>query len=212
MKRRIAALAALSALLLAATAGSIRDRQNEQRFIRKNQIKYKNFNGTPRNTVIFYGGFHGTENDLVFRQVDPEHDPEVQATAGDEFFISKPVRFGTRYVLEYWYWTDSEENYEGFSASRNFTEDNSPLVIDVPYEPGFYYFGYYDGRPSITTGQLVEWDKNTSIEMKPAALKQAISCYRGTEWAPLLREELKKAKAELKEYRANRRASQKAGE
>lgn len=210
MKKCIAACAALAVLLLAAAAGSRRDRADELRFIRKNQIRYKNFNGTPRNTVIFYGGFHGTGNDFVFRQVDPEHEVEVQATSDEEFFISKPVRFGTRYVLEYWYWTDSDENYEGFSAARNYHENSSPLVIDIPYEPGFYYFGYYDGRPSITTGELVEWNKNSSIEMKPAALKKAISCYRGTEWEPLLREEYRKAKEEAKEYKAQRRAGKKA--
>ena len=208
MKGRMAVLALAAALLCAvAAAGTIRDRMKDQRVVRKYHIKYKDFNGTPNNTVIFYGGFHGTGNDFIFNQVDPDHEPERQAVAGEEFFVSKPVRFGSRYILEYWYWTDAAENYEGFSTSRSYGEEDSPVVIDVPYEPGFYYFGYYDGRPSITSGSLVEWDLHPPVEMKPAALRKMLGCYRGTDWEPLIREELKAAEAEAKQYKAMRRAA-----
>lgn len=213
MKKYALALAGLAVLALcAATAGKVRDKQEKDRVIWKNYVKYRKFNGNPRNTVVFYGGFHGTGNDFIFRQVDPEHESDTQAVGGEEFFISEPVRFGTRYVLEYWCWTDSTENLEGMSISRNYTEQDSPLVIDVPYEPGFYYFGYYDGRPSIIKGELIEWDKHPSVEMKPELLRKALQYYRRTEWAPLIREELKQAEAEAKHHKAARRAAKNTGD
>ncbi len=196
--------------LCVAVAGKVRDRQAQSRVVWKNHIKYKNFNGTPENTVIFYGGFHGTSNDFLFRQVDPECAPDTQALGEKEYFVSKPVRLGTRYALEYWYWTDSTETTEGSSLDRSYDEKNSPLVIDIPFEPGFYYFGYYDGRASIVNGELTEWDSHPSIEMKPAALREVLRCYVGTEWAPLIREELKKAEAEAKQHKAERKAKRKA--
>ena len=212
MRRQLIALTCLAALALCtAVAGRIRDRQEMDRVVWKNSVKYRNFNGNPRNTVIFYGGFHGTGNDFIFRQVDPEHESDTQALGGEECFISMPVRFGTRYVLEYWCWTDGTETNEGSTVARSYTEEDSPLVIDIPFEPGFYYFGYYDGRPSIVKGELTEWEGHPSVEMKPEVLRKALKCYRGTEWAPLLKEELRQAEAEAKRHKAERRAAKRNG-
>ncbi len=211
MKKFIMVFSALLTLVLcAAVAGKIRDRQAQKKVIWKNFIKYKDFNGTPENTVIFYGGFHGTGNDFLFRQVDPECDPDTQALGDEEYFVSKPVRLGTRYVLEYWYWTDGTETTEGSSLARDYDERTSPLVIDIPFEPGFYYFGYYDGRASIVNGELMEWDSHPSAEMKPAALREVLKRYAGTSWAPLIKEELKVAEAEAKQHKAERKARRKA--
>lgn len=209
MKKYTSALLCLAVLALcAATAGKLRDKQAKDRIIWKNHVKYRKFNGTPENTVIFYGGFHGGSNDLLFRQVDPEQESDMQAVIEEEFFISEPVRFGTRYVLEYWYWADPSDPFENSTAiARDYTEQTSPLIIDVPYEPGFYYFGYYDGRPSIVKGELTEWSGHPSVEMKPEAIRKALKCYAGTRWAPLLRAELKQAEAEAKQHKAERKAA-----
>ncbi|MBP5465823.1 MAG: hypothetical protein J6Y13_11710 [Treponema sp.] len=210
MKMRTYGIALLCLALLAlcaATAGKLRDKQAKDRVIWKNHVKYRKFNGTPENTVIFYGGFHGGSNDLLFRQIDPEQEPDAQGVSEEEFFISEPVRFGTRYMLEYWYWTDTTDTFEGNAVARDYTEQNSPLIIDIPYEPGFYYFGYYDGRPSIIKGELTEWNGHPSVEMKPEAIRKALKYYGGSAWAPRLRAELKQAEAEAKKHKAERKAA-----
>ncbi len=45
--------------------------------------------------------------------------------------------------------------------------------------------------------------------MKPAALKEVLKCYKGTPWAPLVKEELEKAEAEAKQHKAERKARRK---
>ena len=134
-------------------------------------------------------------------------EPDAQGVSEEEFFISEPVRFGTRYMLEYWYWTDTTDTFEGNAVARDYTEQNSPLIIDIPYEPGFYYFGYYDGRPSIIKGELTEWNGHPSVEMKPEAIRKALKYYGGSAWAPRLWAELKQAEAEAKKHKAERKAA-----
>ena len=208
-KQSVALLGVLALACCVAVAGRMQDRQEQRRAVWKNSIRYRNFEGTPLNTVIFYGGFHGTGNDFIFRQVDPECAPDTQALGDEEYFVSRPVRLGTRYVLEYWYWTDATEAYEGNSLARDYSEADSPLVIDIPFEPGFYYFGYYDGRASIVKGELTEWDSHPSEEMKPAALKEVLRRYAGTAWAPLIKQELRQAELEARQHKAERKAAKK---
>ena len=214
MKRRVAVLLALLlltglAVFQTAVAGGrderTKDSKNANWLMKTYRNKYKEFMGLPENSVVFYGGFQGTENDFLFRQIDPYFEPDTQAVEGQLFFVSRPVKRSSRYMLEYWYWTDSAENYEGFSSSKTYTPETSPLVIDIPDEPGLYYFGYYSGMATVATGELKEWKVHSSEDMKVTALKQVLRCYKGTEWEDCVREELAKAQQEAKERKSAKR-------
>lgn len=218
MKKRILVLAALLAFLCAAAFAIVRNGSKEDRsqeakatnkMFKAYKNKYKIFMGIPTTSVIFYGGFRGNRNDYIFRQIDPYTEPDAQAVEGQEFFVSRPVKLDSCYMLEYWYWTNAEENMDGLYSSEFYTAENSPLVIDIPQEPGLYYFGYYDGQATAASGKLVEIKSTPSEDMKVAGLKEVLRCYRGTEWEDYIREELDKAKAEAKERKAARRKGRK---
>ena len=212
---RLLQLALVAALLVgpllfkADATGGLDDRTREEKAMNKTMKMYRNtyklFMGLPENSVIFYGGFQGTENDFLFSQIDPYFDPDTQAVEGQLFFVSRPVKRSSRYMLEYWRWTDSTEGYDGFSSAKSYTPKSSPLVIDIPDEPGLYYFGFYSGMATSATGELTEWKIHSSEEMKVPALKQVLRCYKGTEWEDYIREELEKAQQEAKERKARRR-------
>ncbi len=216
MKRRMAALAVLLAFLCAAASaivrnGSKEDRSKESRsmgkLLKAYRNKYKVFMGIPTTSVVFYGGFRGARNDYLFRQIDPYTEPDAQAVEEQEFFVSRPVKLDSCYMLEYWYWTAAGEDMDvdGLYSSESYTPETSPLVIDIPREPGLYYFGYYDGQATAASGRLVEIKGKPSEDMKVAGLREVLRCYRGTEWEDYIREELDKAKAEAKERKSARR-------
>ncbi len=218
MKKRIAALTVLLAFLCAAAFaivrnGSKEDRSKESRAMGKQlkacRNKYKVFMGIPTTSVIFYGGFRGASNDFLFRQIDPYTEPDAQAVEEQEFFVSRPVKLDSCYMLEYWYWTATGEDMDGLYSAESYTPETSPLVINIPQEPGLYYFGYYDGLATAASGRLIEIKSKPSEDMKVAGLKEVLRCYRGTEWEDYIREELDKAKAEAKERKSARRSGKK---
>ena len=218
MKKRIAALTVLLAFLCAAAFaivrnGSREDRSKEakamSRLLKSYRNKYKIFMGIPTTSVIFYGGFRGASNDYLFRQIDPYTEPDTQAVEVQEFFVSRPVKLDSCYMLEYWYWTATGEDMDGLYSSESYTSETSPLVIDIPREPGLYYFGYYDGQATAASGRLVEIKGKPSEDMKVAGLKEVLRCYKGTEWEDYIREELEKAKAEAKERKSAKRKGRK---
>ena len=168
------------------------------------QVNYAAAAGTPEDSVIFYGGFYDGDNDFIFTQINSNFEPDCQGVYNEKYFVSAPVKPGSCYMLEYWYWINGQ-----YFSLNDFMPQTSPVIVQVPEEPGLYYFGCYAGDVSLNEGEATAWDKKPSAEMKPRALEKALSCYRGTAWEPLIRKELAQAQAEASQHKEDRRANEK---
>ena len=224
MKKRIVAFAGL--VLLLGTGAFARSREEKKkakeeareikRELKEHRNSFKNIKGTPEDSVIFYGGFSGEGNDFIFTQTNSDFEPDIQAMKKEVFFISEPVKPGSRYMLEYlcWhhtqvYWVGNKCYSSDVSESSSYTAQNSILVIDVPTEPGLYYFGYYAGQSSIRNGELTDIDYNYAVEVKDNALKKMRSYYKGTAWEPLIQKEFEEAEIAAAQNKVERKAQTK---
>ena len=217
MKKHIAVLAGLVLLFCSGAVARSREEKKkakeESRQFKKDfnasLNKFSNIKGTPEDSVIFYGGFEATGNDYLFTQINSDFEPDSQSMKSAYMFVSEPVQPGSRYMLEYWYWTNSTPSFGGSYASQHFTQQTSPLIIDIPEEPGLYYFGYYSGIATVVNGRLIECGYAPSAEMRDSALKAVLRRYRGTAWEPLIKKELAEAKVAVKEHMVERKAEAK---
>ena len=154
-------------------------------------VNYAGITGTPYDSVVFYGGLTSWNNDLVFAEISPIQLYPDQAKMNTSFFVSEPVRPGSRYMLRYWSSLMSKGIFL-YRWQKVYTEETSPLIIEMPKEPGLYYFGYYDSVETMQKDTPVESIKNPSSFMQKAALKAALECYRGTVWEEYIQAELDK--------------------
>ena len=212
MKKRIVALSVLMTLisLSAAAFGERAYAGNEPKERAKEvkalEVDYAHVSGSPEDSVIFYGGFQDGDNDFIFTQINSNFEPDSQGVYNQRYFVSAPVTPGSCYMLEYWFWfSTSNHSY----SLNDFMPQTSPIVVQVPEEPGLYYFGTYGGYGSLVLGHSQERESKPSDEMKPRALEKALSCYRGTAWEPLIRKELAQAQAEASQHKEDRRANEK---
>ncbi len=218
MKKHIAVLAGLVLLFCSGAVARSREEKKKAkeetkeivRELKEHQNSFKDTKGTPEDSVIFYGGFEATANDYLFTQINSDFEPDSQSMRREYMFVSEPVQPGSRYMLEYWwYWTASTPSSSGSYASQYFTQQTSPLIIDIPEEPGLYYFGYYSGIATVVNGRLIECGYAPSAEMRDSALKAVLRRYRGTAWEPLIKKELAEAKVAVKEHMVERKAEAK---
>ncbi len=154
-------------------------------------VDYKHITGTPADSVVFYGGFCEKSSNgwtprytYIFSEVSPLHLYADQALTRTHFFVSSPVRPGSTYMLRQWI------GYSGWTAA--FTEADSLLTVQVPKEPGLYYFGAYEPYKSLTKDALTEEKRGYSAAQKREALEAALECYKGTVWEDCIRAELDK--------------------
>ena len=213
MKKRIIAFVAVPLLCMTVEAharyntydtksyNAMKERAKE---VKSLEVDYAHVPGSPEDSVIFYGGFYDGDNDFIFTQINSNFEPDSQGAYNEKYFVSAPVKPGTCYILEYWYWINGQ-----YFSLNDFMPQTSPIVVQVPQEPGLYYFGSYAGNVSLSGGEAKSWDKKPSDEMKPRALEKALSCYRGTAWEPLIRKELAQAQAEASQHKEDRRANEK---
>lgn len=216
MKKIISIIAVLIAMCSVFSKAKTNETRKISKELSQNKNDYSNITGTPEDSVIFYGGFAGV-NDYIFTQIDSNFEPDTQAMIRADGFVSKPVKPGSRYMLEYLDNTTTNATLvsgSGGVASVHFTDNGynaiynvptSILIIDVPKEPGLYYFGYYNGSFSIKMGELYTDDYSivySSTIRKASSLNEVLKYYKGTEWEPLINEELKKATVE-REKRIN---------
>ncbi|MBR1913075.1 MAG: hypothetical protein IJ828_12070 [Treponema sp.] len=150
-------------------------------------IDYTKVTGSPDNSVIFYGGFgrdlKAKTNYYIFSEVSPIILHPDQASKETKFFVSEPVSPGSVYVLRTW------RDYNCYNFY--FNEQNSPLTVKIPVEPGLYYFGFYDAFNSIEKQKPVKLDSNSKA-LRREALEAVLECYKGTEWEDYIRKELEK--------------------
>ncbi len=228
MRKRIVAMAGIALLLCTGAVARSREEKKKakeeaketKKELKENLNSFKDIKGTPEDSVIFYGGFEGMGNDFIFTQVNSDYEPDIQSMKGELYFVSEPVKPGSRYVLEYWCWhyhvtyttfigTKPQYHTVDYSQNRSYTAQTSPLVIEVPTEPGLYYFGYYAGESSIERGELVQMAYNPSVEAKDNALRKILRYYKGTAWEPLIKQELAEAEVAAKQAKADRKVEQK---
>ena len=152
-------------------------------------IDYKKIAGSPDDSVVFYGGFNSYRNDYIFAEIAPEQARSDQELDGVQFFVSEPVKPGSVYMLRYWDSWDGK-GFRYYSWQKTFSEDNSLIIINLPTEPGLYYFGCYDALKTDQSGQLTENPRHSSASMKRTALKEALECYKGTVWEDRIKAEL----------------------
>ncbi len=157
---------------------------------RKSKIlEYTKLSGTPDDSVVFYGGFCRNNKyayycyNYIFERKGAEQSELDQESKKTRFFVSEPVKPGSTYVLRYWKYLLGE--------AYKFDEDTSILAVDIPQEPGLYYFGFYDADNSIEKQQPVKLDSNSNA-LKKEALEAVLECYKGTEWEDYIRKELEK--------------------
>lgn len=207
MKKIISIIAVLTVLCSVAFAeipGKAGGGKKEDREIVTQYMNdYTNIIGTPEDSVLFYGGFCGG-NDFIFTQINPDFEPDVQGWGHTNFFTSKPVKPGSRYMLEYWSWF-----WLNYTGSAHFTVQTTPLIVDVPEKPGIYYFGFYDSMSTFVDGELIENPRFTSIKERAGCLRKILKLYAGTAWEPVIKEELKKAEAEAKQNKKDRKEKRK---
>ena len=118
----------------------------------------------------------------IFSEVSPIQLYPDQALSGTEFFISSPVRPGSTYIMRYW---NTPRDY-----AVTFTEEDSLLTVNVPKEPGLYFFGCYDAKKSLEKGTLKEL--GNSARWNKRILVEALRRYKGTVWEEYIRAELDK--------------------
>ena len=209
--KRIAAMVAVPILCL--SARSYQNRYNTNSYktslerakeVKALQVNYAKVSGTPADSVVFYGGFYDGDNDYIFTQIDSSFEPDSQGLFNERYFVSAPVKPGSCYMLEYWYWIGNN-----FYSMNDFMPHNSPLIIKVPEEPGLYYFGSYAGYNSLSWGRLIDWTSKPSDEMKPKALEKALAYYKGTAWEPLIKKELADAEISASQHKSDRKTSEK---
>ena len=217
MKKRIVALAGIALLLCTgAVARSREEKKKAKEEQKESRAFWKNFNdnlndysditGTPEDSVIFYGGFVPCMSQCMFTQINSDFEPDIQCIDGKEhslgaFFISKPVKPGSRYMLEVWHFYQAY----GYTGTQAYTPQNSPLIFDVPDEPGLYYVGTWGVPDTMMYNELIENKTWTCVTEKPKALKKMLTVYKGTSWIPLIQKELEVATAEAKQYKAERK-------
>lgn len=214
MKKLISIIAVLIAMcsVFSKAKKSNNEIKNDVKEIYQNKNDYSNITGTPEDSVIFYGGFNGV-NDYIFTQIDSNFEPDTQAMSWADAFVSKPVKPGSRYMLEF------IDNYVGspsygYDRTRGvYNVPTSILIVDVPKEPGLYYIGFYDGKLCINSGELYTDESSKFISPtlgKVSALKDVLKYYRGTAWEPLINEELEKATVERENLKKELKASKKS--
>ncbi len=204
MKKIISIIAVLIAMCSVFSKAKTNETRKISKELSQNKNDYSNITGTPEDSVIFYGGFAGV-NDYIFTQIDSNFEPDTQAMIRADGFVSKPVKPGSRYMLEYLDNTTTTVSGSGGVASVHFTDNGYNAIYNVPKEPGLYYFGYYNGGFSIKMGELYTDDYSivySSTIRKASSLNEVLKYYKGTEWEPLINEELKKATVE-REKRIN---------
>lgn len=158
---------------------------------RKSKIlEYTKVAGSPDDSVIFYGGICRNDKDpydfyyYTFGEKGAEQSELDQTTKRTKFFVSEPVKPGSSYILRHW--------RDVKSPVYKFDEDTTILTVDIPQEPGLYYFGFYDGFTYITKGKLQLFKSSSSKKIKKEALEAVLECYKGTEWEDYIRKELEK--------------------
>lgn len=154
-------------------------------------IDYSNLSGSPADSVVFYGGFNTYWNDYIFAELAPGETQPDQELDGEHFFISEPVKPGSRYILRYWDSWDGK-GFKIYNWQKFFTEENSLITVEVPDKPGLYYIGCYDALKTEQNGQLTENSRHSSASMKRTALKAVLERYKGTVWEDYIRAELDK--------------------
>lgn len=176
--------------------------------------EFKNAEGTPEDSVVFYGGFYSTDLKAItsFTQTNSEFSADKQTMNGP-FFISKPVKPGSKYILSHLSGTEKKTAYTGSmgnqksvisnSFKKDFSVKNTPMTIEVPEEPGIYYFGYYDGRFTAVNEKLTEVgglfkDMLKSDGMEETVLKHVIPLYKDTEWEEVLQKRYTEVQEENK--------------
>ena len=147
--------------------------------------------GTPENSVIFIGYFENNSQ-MCWSQSNSEYAPDYQSLDGP-FIISAPVAPGSRYRLAYVYGSYSSGNttyfwYNDYKLSTNNYD------IKIPDEPGIYYIGYFSGSSTYSEGKFVDAKpiiftptSNTPEKRELACLREALNCYKGTEWEPVIK-------------------------
>lgn len=171
--------------------------------------EFHDVSGTPEDSVIFYGAFNSMDSKatISFTQTNSDFAPDKQTMTGD-YFISKPVRPGSRYILQHLEGVENMTSYVGnggapgfkrrvtsYSYKEHFSQKDTPLTIEIPNKPGIYYFGYYRARATAEYKDLVEMypvliGPKTPAEWEADVLKNAITLYKDTEWEIKLQERL----------------------
>lgn len=161
----------------------------------ENKSEYQSVDGKPEDSVIFYGYIENVDTNSVvleFTQVNPDFDLERQSLRG-KIFVSKPVRPGTVYFLEGM--SGQFESFDLFTGSK-FTcynkkfaleRETTPIVIDVPEKPGFYFVGAYLNPIKLIDGSAKKYDNMLNEKM---CLKGALRLYKGTAWEKAIKARL----------------------
>ena len=157
--------------------------------------KERGTQGTPENSVVFYGFFE-YNTVMEWSQSDSEYAPDYQIL-DTEYIVSAPVAPGSRYRLEYVNGSYSIGNTTYYWNNRYSMQENG-FDIKIPDEPGLYFIGYNSGPDSYKMGKIVPLKTTTTGLFGTTAEKAEMEClqeaydlYRGTAWAPLIKERIK---------------------
>jgi hypothetical protein len=179
----------ISALIALSVTGCISPKVTEKTV---EEYKIAATEGTPENSVVFIGMIPQSFS-VVFTQIKPRGSHDVQEfkfgiTNASGIIVSKPVKPGSQYIISHMDGSSSG----GFSRTSwniDYTEDNKTFLIDIPEEPGYYYFGSYlgldvalDPATVIKDEYYMGEDKEKILRPQKLLLEQAIKYYKGTEW------------------------------
>lgn len=143
-------------------------------FSEKQIAKFQNVQGTPKDSVVFYGFL--PMNDVVkFKQIDKKYSSNEQdgiklsLTDSSGFWLSTPVEPGSTYMISYMKGSvpgGSPTEVKSFAGQQRqvttfityvwdqeFSEDMQYFVIKIPKEPGLYCFGQYTGSEIMENAQ-----------------------------------------------------------
>lgn len=153
--------------------------------------------GTPDNSVIFIG-YYANNTAMSWSQCNSTYAPDYLTIDGP-FVISAPVEPGSKYRLAY-----VSGSYTNGKTHEYWTEQysmqNIDFDIEIPDEPGLYYFGYFSGQDSYNNRKPTPAEPGTfkgsatPEKRELYCLKQALKLYKGTEWEAVIKARMEELK------------------
>lgn len=165
-----------------------------------NLAPYRSTELTPENSVVIYGGIYDS-----YEQVWTNDNPNLSSDkqkGKEEIFVSLPVECGSKYYLAgVKGHPASYSSTFSYSINSEFDAGSSPLLVEVPKEPGLYFFGTYKFKVS---GIFSSKYSIISAFVRPSdlrkeniyCLKEAKKYYKGTVWEAYIDQEIQRLKNE----------------
>ena len=160
--------------------------------------KERALEGTPENSVIFYGMYFGS-TDIHYSQDNSKYASDHQEFHSlNGVVVSAPVKPGSHYHCEYMKGAVRTSMDVATVFDSEIPMNLKGLDVQVPSKPGLYYIGFWEAVKSFESVSnqpfngneflYLDWDEKKA---ETEILKAAKNAYKGTAWESVIDERLK---------------------